>query len=66
MEELTREDYKNILQDCGFHRKKAMEMSGTIKDKIEKKMEEKNKPKVKSKVVIESKDISEPKNTYIK
>jgi len=64
MEELTREDYKKILQDCGFHRKKAMELSGTLKEKVEKKVEE--KIKTKSKPVIESKDISEPKNTYIR
>uniref|UniRef100_A0A6M3IDZ0 Uncharacterized protein n=1 Tax=viral metagenome TaxID=1070528 RepID=A0A6M3IDZ0_9ZZZZ len=63
MVELTREDCKAILQDCGFHRKKAIELSGRIKDKIEEKIKEKE---VKSKVVIESKDISEPKNTYIK
>ena len=63
MVELTREDYKGILQDCGFHRKKAMEMSSRLKEKVEKKMEEK---KVKIKPVIESKDISEPKNTYKK
>ena len=64
MEELTREDYKKILQDCGFHRKKAMELSGTLKEKVEKKVEE--KIKTKTKPIIESKDISEPKNTYIK
>jgi len=59
MEELTKEEYKKILQDCGFHRKKAMELSGTIKEKIEKKIKEKSKP------IVESKNISEPKNTYI-
>ena len=64
MTELTREDYKGILQDCGFHRKKAMELSSKLKEKVEKKMEEKNKIKIKP--VIESKDISEPKNTYKK
>ena len=60
MEELTKEDYKKILQDCGFHRVKAMELSGTIKEKIDRKLKEKKE------VVLESKDITEPKNTYKK
>jgi len=60
MEELTKEDYKKILQDCGFHRIKAMELSGAIKEKIERKLKEKKG------VVLESKDITEPKDTYKK
>ena len=59
MEELTREDYKKILQDCGFHRIKAQELAGNIKEKIDKKLKDK-------KEVTESKDIQEPKNTYKK
>ena len=58
MEELlTKEEYKKILQDCGFHRIKAMQLAGNIKEKIEKKLSEK-------KQVTESRDIQEPKNTY--
>jgi len=61
MAELTKEDYKKILQDCGFHRIKAMELSGKIKEKIDKKINEKS-----VKVTIESKNITEPKNSYKK
>ena len=61
MAELTKEDYKKILQDCGFHRIKAMELSGRLKEKIDGKMQEK-----KVKVVMESKNITEPKNSYKK
>lgn len=57
MNELTKEEYKKILQDCGFHRVKAAELSGKIKEKVEKKLKDKE-------VVFESKDIQEPKNTY--
>ena len=57
MQELTKEDYKKILQDCGFHRIKASELSSKIKEKVENKLKEK-------KEVTESKDIQEPKNTY--
>ena len=58
--EFTKEDCKKILQDIGFHRIKAIELSGKLKDKLDEKL------KVKVKKIIESKDISEPKSTYNK
>ena len=58
--EFTKEDCKKILQDCGLHRIKAIELSGKLKDKLDEKL------KVKVKKIIESKDISEPKSTYNK
>jgi len=56
--EFTKEDCKKILQDCGLHRIKAIELSGKLKDKLDE--------KIKVKKIIESKDISEPKSTYNK
>ena len=60
-------DYVKIGIKMGLSRRRAEELKSTIKEAIDVELKEnlKVEKKSKSKPVMESKDITEPKNTYV-
>ena len=55
----TREEWEEILKDSGVPKNSARIIAPNLKQRIERREEEK-----KEKVVVESKDMTEPLNTY--
>ena len=59
----TRKEWEEILQDSGVPGKSARQIAPNLKQRVE---EKEMKRKLVKKPITESKDITEPSNTYIK
>ena len=63
MANLTESDWEEIIRDAGFRRIKARDYKGNFKKAFDS-FENKKKKKIKPKIIIESKDITEPLSPY--